>query len=386
MRRFADVAFRARQWMVGLAAAAAVAGAARLALRGSSAAPQSAVLSHAELVDLGRRATIVLTSGPCQGSAFFVSPELLLTNAHVVCAEGAEAHVGERTVPATIVDIDDELDVALLRAPGAEGTPLRLADAMAVRNGDRIAAAGAPGGGTMTVATGVVTMPLTRIWGVLHIESDAALSPGNSGGPLLDARGEVIGVISKRRRAGDRPVALAVASNYLTAWLPAGVGVVRPGWAERAADARRGGDDDLAHFQDALRRPILLGAHFMQKAAAAGAHPSDQHALVIVLAAPREAVTSAALSSVTVRLTCGDVRPRVTALSAWLPIDQPIERSSMIDVTQLRPFLSWARQRALDGTLAITTGIAALDPSLPCPTGQLALLHGDAVVSTASIE
>ena len=46
-------------------------------------------------------------------------------------------------------------------------------------------------------------------------------------------------------------------------------------------------------------------------------------------------------------LTCGDTAPRVTALSAWLPIGRPVERSSMLDVTQLRPFLSWARKRSL---------------------------------------
>ena len=105
----------------------------------------------------------MLTSGPCQGSAFFVTPELLLTNAHVVCAEMAEARVGERMVPATIVQIDDELDVALLRAEGAGGTPLRLADVMGVRPGDRVAAAGAPGGREVSVVPGVVTLPLTRI-------------------------------------------------------------------------------------------------------------------------------------------------------------------------------------------------------------------------------
>lgn len=345
--------------------------------------PRARTLTDAQLADVGRRATVVLTSGPCQGSAFFVTPELLLTNAHVVCAETAEARVGGRAVPAAIVQIDDELDVALLRAEGAGGTPLRLADVMGVRAGDRVAAAGAPGGRDVSVVPGVVTLPLTRIWGVLHIEAHASLSQGNSGGPLLDARGEAIGVISKRRAAGGRPVALALPLDYVAPWLPAGIAVEGPGWSDRVTDAARGAETDLEHFQAALRGPLLLGAHFMRYASPR-LGTADQ-ALVFVVAAPASA-DHPALTQLTVRLTCGDTAPRVTALSAWLPIGRPVERSSMLDVTQLRPFLSWARKRSLADGLALSTGIAPVTPALVCPTGQLALLDGGAVTSTVAIE
>jgi len=349
------------------------------------ARPRPRTLTDAELVAVGRQATVVLTSGPCQGSAFFVTPELLLTNAHVVCAEMAEARVGERMVPATIVQIDDELDVALLRAEGAGGTPLRLADAMRVRAGDRVAAAGAPGGQDVSVVPGVVTLPLTRIWGVLHIEAHAALSQGNSGGPLLDAHGEAIGVISKRRAGGGRPVALALPLDYIAAWLPAGLAIEGPGWDDRIAEAARGADADLEHFRPALRGPLLLGAHFMRYARPRGAADTPEQALVFVVAAPVSA-DRPALTQMTVRLTCGDTAPRVTALSPWLPIGRPVERSSMLDVTQLRPFLSWARKRSLADGLALSTGIAPVTPALVCPTGQLALLDGHAVTSTVPIE
>jgi hypothetical protein len=345
--------------------------------------PRARPLTDAELADVGRRATVVLTSGPCQGSAFFVTPELLLTNAHVVCAETAEARVGDRAVPATIVQIDDELDVALLRAEGAGGTPLRLANVMSVRAGDRVAAAGAPGGRDVSVVPGVVTLPLTRLWGVLHIEAHASLSQGNSGGPLLDARGEAIGVISKRRAAGGRPVALALPLDYIAPWLPAGIAVEGPGWSDRVTDAARGAEADLEHFQAALRGPLLLGAHFVRYARPR--FGTDDQALVFVVAAPASA-DRPALTQLTVRLTCGDTAPRVTTLSAWLPVGRPVERSSMLDVTQLRPFLSWARKRSLADGLALSTGIAPVTPALVCPTGQLALLDGNAVTSTVAIE
>ena len=282
-------------------------------------------LTDAELVDVGRQATVVLTSGPCQGSAFFVTPELLLTNAHVVCAEMAEARVGERAVPATIVQIDDELDVALLRAEGAGGTPLRLADAMGVRAGDRVAAAGAPGGRDVSVVPGVVTLPLTRIWGVLHIEAHASLSQGNSGGPLLDARGAAIGVISKRRAAGGRPVALALPLDYIAAWLPAGIAVEGPGWNDRVTEAARGADADLEHFRAALRGTAAAGRalHAVRPPAASPAAASRR--LVFVVAAPASA-DRPALTQLTVRLTCGDTAPRVDG-AVGLAADRPPGRA-----------------------------------------------------------
>ena len=58
----------------------------------------------------------------------------------------------------------------------------------------------------------------------------------------------------------------------------------------------------------------------------------------------------------------------------------------MLDVTQLRPFLSWARKRSLADGLALSTGIAPVTPAVVCPTGQLALLDGNAVTSTVAIE
>jgi hypothetical protein len=378
------VAYRAGRWILSLTVGLGLlAGVVAVTRPQQPRPPRPPVLTNAALADAGRRATVVLTSGLCQGSAFFVAPDLLLTNAHVVCAEMAEARVGDRAVPATIVQVDDELDVALLRAEGAGGTPLPLADALTVRAGDRVAAVGAPGGREVSVVNGVVTLPLTRIWGVLHIESHASLSHGNSGGPLLDARGRVVGIISKRRASGGRPVALAVPIDYIAGWLPPEIAVEAPEWASRVADAARGADADLDHFRAALRGPMLLGAHFMRKANAAAG--TDQQALVFVVAAPA-AADRPAPTQMTVRLTCGDTRPRLTALSPWLPIDRPVERSSMIDVTQLRPFLTWARKRSLADGLALATGVAAVTPAGVCPTGQLTLVDGDAVGTPIAIE
>lgn len=344
-----------------------------------------AALSAAEVAARGRAATVIVTSGTCRGSGFFVTPTLLLTNAHVLCAETAEARIGERPVPATIVEIDDELDVALLRTEGGSGSPLPLADALGVRDGDQVAAAGFPAvaGEAVTVIAGRVTRPMASFWGVLHIEAELPLSPGNSGGPLLDDRGRVVGIISKRRLLGPRNWALAVPINYVTTWLPAGVGVANRDWDGRVVEAATAGAPDLERFRSALQRPMLLGAHYLPSTleGAAAARPL----LVFVVAAP--ASVHERVSELTVRLTCGDTRPAPTRLSEWLPIDRPLERTMRLDVTALRPFLAWARKGAHAGGLVLATGDAgAIGEPAECPGRRLTLLEGETISDSIAIE
>jgi S1-C subfamily serine protease len=355
-----------------------------LTLREAGADQRQPALSSTALADLGRRATVILTSGPCQGSGFFVTPDLLLTNAHVLCAESADVAVGETTVRATIVEIDDELDVALLEAEGAGRVPLPLADALSARTGDHVVAAGAAAGQPVGATPATITEPLVRLWGVLHIEADAAIAKGNSGGPLLNDRGQVIGFISKGRTAGGRRWGLALPVNYVASWLPEGMAAAGDGWETRVEDAARRAEADLAPFAAALERPMLLGAHFMAWAPAAGRGAAER-ALVIVVAAPASVVDDAP-AEVTVRLTCGDTTPKAVALSSWVHVDQPIERTSQIDVTRLRPFLGWARRHGHAPGLLLATGIARIGAPPSCPAGQLALLDGAMVTGSVPIE
>jgi S1-C subfamily serine protease len=366
----------------GLLAGAGAAGACR---RGAAADERPLVtLTSADVAARGRKATVIVTSGTCRGSGFFVTPALLLTNAHVLCAETAGVRIDDQDVPASVLQIDDELDVALLQAEGGTGTPLPLADALKVREHDAVAAAGAPAdeGDTITVLGGAVTRPLVPFWGVLHIEAELPLSHGNSGGPLLDDRGRAIGVISKRRRLGGRSWALAVPINYVSSWLPAGVGVVNRAWDARLAEAIDERAPDLERFHSARRQPMLLGAHYLPVAAAG---PVPRQVLVFVVAAP--AAAAKGLSELTVQLTCGASTPVPTRLSPWLPVDEPLERTTRIDVTALRPFLAWARKRAHAGGLALATGDAAgAGGPVGCPGQRLSLLDGDAVTDSVAIE
>ena len=316
--------------------------------RPASTAPDA----FAELVQRGRRSTVVVTSGPCQGSGFFVTTDLVLTNAHVVCGSQVAIGVGVSKRTATVERLDEGLDLALIQAPGADGSPLPLADATDLGAGDGVVAVGAPLGHEGTVVKGVVTRASTKIWGVLYIESDAAVNPGNSGGPLLDDRGRVVGVVSMSRTQRDRHWALALPVNYAFSWLPAGLATESSAWRRRVAEAGRDVEQDLKRFESALERPLLLGARYWQYRLEGTPPRYTAFQLVLVLSAPTR-FQAQAPTQFTVRLTCGDTVPRTGRVAEWLPLDTRLDHTSKLGVSQLRPFLAWTRKREVDRQVVV---------------------------------
>jgi 2-alkenal reductase len=150
-----------------------------------------------------------------QGSGFVVSENGdILTSAHVITDAGDAAKTTEASrvfigfkdgdrAKADIVGWDVYDDVALLRvAPGAHAlSPVPLGDSSRVRAGDPVAAMGSPFGNEDSIAVGVVSAvrrsisSLTSDFRVVDaIQIDAPITHGNSGGPLFDARGRVIGI------------------------------------------------------------------------------------------------------------------------------------------------------------------------------------------------
>jgi len=135
-----------------------------------------------------------------QGSGFIVSADgLILTNAHVV-RDAREVTVrlsDRREFAATVLGSDPVTDVAVLRID-AKGLPaVRLGDPSRVGVGDRVLAIGAPYGLEQTATQGIVSAKGRSLPGdsvVPFLQTDAAVNPGNSGGPLFDGRGEVIGI------------------------------------------------------------------------------------------------------------------------------------------------------------------------------------------------
>jgi serine protease Do len=148
------------------------------------------------------------------GSGFVIDPDgYIMTNAHVVSgaqrvqialpADNADGTLGTalssrmKLVPARIVGITTELDLALLKVEGVTLAPLPLATYSQVRQGETVFAFGSPMGMRNSLTHGLVSAVARQVdpdSPLIYVQTDAPINPGNSGGPLVNIRGEVVGV------------------------------------------------------------------------------------------------------------------------------------------------------------------------------------------------
>ena len=146
----------------------------------------------------GRGAPAQPTSG--QGSGFIVSPDgLILTNAHVVrgAQEVSVKLTDRREFKARVLGRDDKTDVAVLKIDASALPTVALGDSGALQVGEWVLAIGSPYGFENSVSAGVVSAKgrsLPDEGMVPFIQTDVAVNPGNSGGPLLNAEGQVVGI------------------------------------------------------------------------------------------------------------------------------------------------------------------------------------------------
>jgi serine protease Do len=160
------------------------------------------------------------------GSGFIIDADgSILTNHHVVDrAERITVKLSDgRTLRARLIGSDPDTDIALIKVDGQNGLPVApLGDSSSLRMGEWVCAIGNPLGYEHTVTVGVVSFLGRKLFDMSldnYIQTDAAINFGNSGGPLLNSRGEVIGInaaISSRASS----IGFAVPINGASAVLP----------------------------------------------------------------------------------------------------------------------------------------------------------------------
>ncbi|WP_109440775.1 Do family serine endopeptidase [Acinetobacter haemolyticus] len=155
----------------------------------------------------GNQVIIPQRQGPQEktafGSAFFISKDGYLVTNHHVIANASRISItlnDRREFDATLVGSDERTDVAVLKVQGANFPELRVGDVNQLRVGEPVLAIGSPFGFDYSASAGIVSAKSRNMSGetsVPFIQTDAALNPGNSGGPLFNQRGEVVGVNSR---------------------------------------------------------------------------------------------------------------------------------------------------------------------------------------------
>ena len=254
------------------------------------------------------------------GSGVIVSKEgHILTNNHVI--EGmtkiAVQLTDGREIPARFIGADASTDIAVLQVSVPHLVPLPLADSDAVRVGQVVLAIGNPFGLQETVTQGIISARGRRAMNdsdVEFLQTDAAVNEGNSGGPLLNLRGEIVGINTAifSKTGGNIGISFAVPSNT----------------------ARRTLESVLA-FGRAVRGYLGVELEAMSPARAAQLGAADPRGALIVGILPGSPAEAAALQPGDILRKIGgrpilglnDVRARVAQLAVGAKAEIVVERN-----------------------------------------------------------
>ncbi|UQP04225.1 trypsin-like peptidase domain-containing protein [Burkholderia multivorans] len=252
------------------------------------------------------------------GSGFIVSPDgAILTSAHVI-GDATDATVrlaNGREFRATVVAVDPQSDVAVLRIDGARLPYVPIAEATRVRAGEPVMTIGAPDGAGNTVTAGIVSATPRRLpdgSAFPFLQTDIAVNPDNSGGPVFDRAGNVVGIAMQVYTGADRYASLTFAIPIaLSAKLRAQL--QPPAQAARGSGANALGldvQDVGAGLAAALGLPrasgaLVDGVEAGSPAAVAGVRAGD----VIVQFGDRPVAGAAELNDLAATLAPGEQAP-----------------------------------------------------------------------------
>ncbi|PRE65191.1 trypsin-like peptidase domain-containing protein [Burkholderia multivorans] len=252
------------------------------------------------------------------GSGFIVSPDgAILTSAHVI-GDATDATVrlaNGREFRATVVAVDPRSDVAVLRIDGARLPYVPIAEATRVRAGEPVMTIGAPDGAGNTVTAGIVSATPRRLpdgSAFPFLQTDIAVNPDNSGGPVFDRAGNVVGIAMQVYTGADRYASLTFAIPIaLSAKLRAQL--QPPAQAARGSGANALGldvQDVGAGLAAALGLPrasgaLVDGVEAGSPAAVAGVRAGD----VIVQFGDRPVAGAAELNDLAATLAPGEQAP-----------------------------------------------------------------------------
>ncbi len=192
--------------------------------------PPAGAAALEDVVARSLPAVVSIQAGSSRGTGFFVRPNQVLTNAHVVGTQvSVQLQNGSVSYTARVASVSPGTDLALLEVlnPSARQATLPLGTLTDVRAGQEVVAIGSPFGVLSNTVTRGIVSAVRKAGSVTLIQTDAAINPGNSGGPLVDRNGVVIGVNSMRiAERGGQGLAFAVAIDHaapLLAGRPAAV-------------------------------------------------------------------------------------------------------------------------------------------------------------------
>ena len=187
--------------------------------------PLPAVPNLPSLEDVVSRvmpAVVLVETSSGRGSGFFVAADTLITNVHVVGANSSVTirRMGGATSPARVAASSPEFDIAVLKisSPEAGQAVISLGSALNARVGQDVIAIGSALGTLQNTVTRGIISALRQSGSATLIQTDAAVNPGNSGGPLLDRAGAAIG-ITTMGYSGRQGLNFAVAAEHAKALL-----------------------------------------------------------------------------------------------------------------------------------------------------------------------